>query len=143
MYFWSPSSTRLAFGPGRAVLILGPTAGETAVTVIVLAVVVLAVTVSTLMEASEATVSSRLLVVDHCSLGTHGPGSGLCEAEANQTEDEGINRYRRGWDADATANSPDSAADTLSSAASTRPNLNKADANWDSSAASQTIDITD
>src|SRR3974390_416699 len=25
MYFSSPSSTRLAFGPGRAVLILGPT----------------------------------------------------------------------------------------------------------------------
>src|ERR1700751_406129 len=34
MYFSSPSSTRLAFGPGRAVLILGPT-----VAVIILVVI--------------------------------------------------------------------------------------------------------
>src|ERR1700727_2825250 len=137
MYFWSPSSTRLAFGPGRAVLILGPWAYRKSVAFLVAAVIV-----SRLMEPSEATVSSRLLVVDQCSLGTHGPGSGLCEAEANQTEEEGINRYRRGWDADVTASSLDSAAGTLSSAASTRPNLNKEDANWGFSAASQTVDIT-
>src|ERR1700758_2917479 len=39
MYFWSPSSTRLALGPGRAVLILGPIVEETAVAVIVLVLI--------------------------------------------------------------------------------------------------------
>ena len=45
------------------------------------------------------------------------------------------------------ANSPDNAADTLDNAASTRPDPNKPeasmeDANWDSFAASRTVDIT-
>jgi hypothetical protein len=58
-------------------------------------------------------------------------------------EDEGINRYRRGWDASAKADLPDSAAGTPDSAASTRPDVNKDDANWDSSSASLTVNITD
>jgi len=57
-------------------------------------------------------------------------------------EDEGINRYRRGWDAVGMADSPGSAAGTPDSAASTRPG-NKDDANWDSSSASLTVNITD
>jgi len=62
-------------------------------------------------------------------------------------EDEGVSRYRRGWDAIATADSPDNAADTPDNAASTRPGLNtpeanREDANWDSCAASRTVDIT-
>ena len=67
-------------------------------------------------------------------------------------KDEGISRYRTGWDEDGKADSPDSAADTLSSAASTRPDLNKADlnepdlneedANWGSCAASHSFNIT-
>jgi hypothetical protein len=59
-----------------------------------------------------------------------------------------VSRYRRGWDAIAKADSPDNAADTPGSAASIRPGMNKPgvnreDANWDSGAASQAVDITD
>jgi hypothetical protein len=59
-----------------------------------------------------------------------------------------VSRYRTGWDAIAKAGSPDSAAGTPGSAASIRPGVNnpetkKEDANWDSCAASQTVDITD
>jgi hypothetical protein len=49
---------------------------------------------------------------------------------------EETNRYQRGWDEAAKADWLDSAVDTLSSVASTR-----ADASWDSSAASQSGDI--
>src|SRR5882762_2217707 len=42
IYFWSASSTRLALGPGRAVLILGP----------IVAVMVLVIIVSIAMESS-------------------------------------------------------------------------------------------
>jgi hypothetical protein len=41
-----------------------------------------------------------------------------------------------------TANSPDSAADTLNSAASTRADAHWEDANWICCAASVTVDIT-
>lgn len=66
-------------------------------------------------------------------------------AEANQAE-EGINRYRRDWDADAMAGSPDTAADTLNSATSTRPiaraQEQEEDANRIGFAASLTVTIT-
>jgi hypothetical protein len=64
-------------------------------------------------------------------------------AEANQAE-EGINRYRRDWDAGAMAGSPDTAADTLNSAASTRPiaRAQEEEANWIFCAASLTVTIT-
>src|SRR5579862_5082168 len=39
IYFSSPSSTRLAFGPGRAVLILGPWVKEASTAVMVLVVI--------------------------------------------------------------------------------------------------------
>jgi len=67
---------------------------------------------------------------------------GRTQAETNQAED-GISRYRTGWDAGATAKRPNSAAGTLASAASTRPRVNREDANWDSSASSRTVNITD
>ena len=57
-------------------------------------------------------------------------------------EDEGINRYRRGWDASAKADSPGSAAGTPDSAASTRADGPEKGANCDSSAASLTVNIT-
>jgi hypothetical protein len=60
--------------------------------------------------------------------------------EANQAE-EGINRYRIGWDANAKADSPDSAADTPGSATSTRRAGQAEDANCDFSAASMTVNI--
>jgi len=65
-----------------------------------------------------------------------------CKTEANRAE-EGINRYRTGWDATAKAGSPDSAADKPGSAASTRPIVHGEHANWDSCAASPSVDITD
>src|SRR5579864_3365308 len=123
MYFWSPSSTRLALGPGRAVLIFGP----------------IAVMVLVVMASSAAAVSSRPPVVGRCNPGMRNSGSSRRRTKANQAED-GINRYRTGWDATAKAGSPDSAADTPGSAASTRPAVTVQDANWDSCAASQSID---
>jgi len=68
-----------------------------------------------------------------------------CKAEANQAE-EGVSRYRRGWDGVAKADSRDSAADTPGSAASTRPiaraQEQEEEANWIFCAASLTVTIT-
>jgi len=55
--------------------------------------------------------------------------------EKNHAE-ERTSRYRKEKDAAVKANSPDTAVDTPGSAASTRAN-----ANWDSSAASQSVNI--
>jgi len=57
-------------------------------------------------------------------------------------EDEGASRYRTGWDENAKADSPDSAADTPDNAASTPLTVQGKDANWDSCAASRTVDIS-
>jgi len=59
--------------------------------------------------------------------------------QSESKEDEGINRYRKDWDANAKADGPDSAAGTPGSVASTRTTGN---ADWYSSAASQTGNIT-
>ncbi|MGB7848807.1 MAG: hypothetical protein WBL63_24560, partial [Candidatus Acidiferrum sp.] len=68
-------------------------------------------------------------------------GTSRRRTRANQAED-GISRYRTGWDATAKAGSPENAADTPGSAASTRRIAHGGDANWDSCAASQSIDNT-
>jgi hypothetical protein len=62
-------------------------------------------------------------------------------AEANLAKEE-TSRYRRGWDADAKADWPDTAADTPGSATSTRLIVRGADANWDCGAASVADDIS-
>src|SRR5579863_6176148 len=62
IYFSSPASTRLALGPGRAVLILGPVA----------VLVMVAVVIGILRK--QPSVIDRL-VVRKCSLGTQNPGS--------------------------------------------------------------------
>jgi len=51
-------------------------------------------------------------------------------------------RYRRGWDAGATEDSPDSALDKLDSVASTRVDASWADTSWKRCAALLAIDIT-
>src|SRR5438445_7438460 len=118
IYFWSASSTRLALGPGRAVFILGP---------------IVAVMVLVVMGSSER----QWPVVSKCNLGTRGPVS-----SARRTETVGrrmrVSRYRRGWGASGKASSPDSAAGTQGSAASTR-----VDANWDGCATLLGANITD
>src|SRR5580698_3400609 len=120
MYCWSPASTRLALGPGRSVLILGPlTPGRASVIVLVV------------MESSE----KRWPVVGERNVGTRGSGSST--RGTLQSGGGFVSRYRRGWDAGETADSPDSAVDTPGSAASTR-----ADANWICCEASRTLDIT-
>jgi hypothetical protein len=100
------------------------------------------------MKSSVAAASSRLLANRKCSLERRESWFGRTQAEANQMEDEGVSRYRRGWAANAMADSLDNVADTLDSAANILPGLNKPeadmeqeDANWDSCAASRTIDI--
>src|SRR5579863_740494 len=115
MYWLSPCSTRLALGPGRAVLSLGP-----------MAVIVLVV-----MESSEA--NCQLSVAGCRSMQPQNAPLRFRQrkAEANQKEEEGVSRYRRGWDADAKADSPDSAADRPGSPASTRTDLHRQDADWD------------
>src|SRR5580704_8222590 len=96
IYFSSPSSTRLALGPGRAVLILGFRTSEPMVAVMVCA----------LMKSS---VRQWSLVRGQLSVNrTSGASSGSSvlalkwSAKANQAED-GINRYRIRKDADAKA----------------------------------------
>jgi len=92
------------------------------------------------MDSSKATVSSQLLAVGRCK-----PQDALlrfkhAHTEANQAE-EGINRYRTGWDANAKADSPDIVADTRGSATSTRRGGQSEDANCDFSEASLTVNI--
>src|SRR5271165_1652319 len=74
IYFSSPSSTRLAFGPGRAVLILGPIA----------VFFTSCVKVSVAMSSSAAAVSSRLPVVSKCNLGTRESWFGHTQSKATQ-----------------------------------------------------------
>src|SRR5579872_630219 len=96
IYFSSPASTRLAFGPGRAVLILGP---------------IVAVMVLVVMGSSSVCIGHWLAA--SCQL-KRTSGATLVEdasAEAIPAEDE-VNRYRREKDADARADWPDSGADT-------------------------------
>src|SRR6185369_4368772 len=78
MYFSSPARTRLAFGPGRAVLILGPTAK---------------VLVLVLMESSK-----------YGSVHTELSAAGWTTPLAAQSwEDVTVNLRRRGWDGGSTA----------------------------------------
>src|SRR5690348_9963815 len=132
MNFSSPSSTRLALGPGRAVLILGP-----AVTLIVLVVI----GVPPLLRRARLSVvpcghnSCRALTPRGCAnrascLGL-ARGSGSSAHRSGNHKEGTISRYRRGWDADAMAGWPDSASDTPRSAASTRRSFSEQHANLD------------
>src|SRR6185312_3489479 len=95
----SPSSTRLAFGPGRAVLILGPS-----ITDVVLVD----------MESSW----KRSWVVGHW------PGNFRRASTVHRLRRIKVNRYRRDWDGSATAAQLDSVAGTPAYATSKREGAN-------------------
>src|SRR6266849_3246024 len=112
MYFSSLDRTRLALGPGRAVLILGPAR------------------VLVVIESSGKTVVSR-----------RSSASGRSRRKRRIQplshiiwEDGRTSRYRTSWDAPAKATLPDDGAGTRESRASTR-----AGANWVSVGASGDI----
>src|SRR5580698_947134 len=94
MYLLSPSRTRLALGPGKAVLSLGP--------------------VRVWVD-----IASSKMVVGRSSWVVGFERSSALKSESDE-EDGKTNRYRIGWDAPATATLPDNDAGTRENGASTR-----------------------
>src|SRR5579863_1580246 len=102
MYLLSPASTRFAFGPGSAVMILGP------------------IRVWVDMTSSEVVVGRSSLVVGFRRT------LAWSRKRKRTREDGRVSRYRINWDASAMATLPDNGEDTPESGSSKR-----ADANWD------------
>ena|SRR5208282_1455068 len=104
MYLLSPARTRFAFGPGNAVMILGP------------------------MRVWVDMASSEMVVVrSSLALGFEAVSTRTTALKPESDEEDGkVSRYRTSWDAPAMATLPDSGAGIPESGASTR-----AGANWD------------